>query len=85
MAASNYAQMQDIRTCTDIDCLLQYIGDYITCKISGGNIMNSLYELLDMDISAKYSYVTRTLLMGFFYMSIFPFGIPICCIGFIFA
>ena len=47
--------------------------------------LNSLYELLDMDISAKYSYVTRTLLMGFFYMSIFPFGIPICCIGFIFA
>ena len=47
--------------------------------------LNSLYELIDMDISAKYSYVTRTLLMGFFYLPIFPLGIPICLIGFIFA
>ena len=47
--------------------------------------LNTLYELLDMDISAKYSYVTRTLLMGFFYLPIFPLGIPINLIGFIFA
>ena len=52
MAASIYAQMQDIRTCTDINCLLQYIGDYITCKISGGNIMNR--ETIDrIDVIAK--------------------------------
>ena len=47
--------------------------------------LNTLYELLDMDISAKYSYVTRTLLMGFFYLPIFPLGIPINLVGFIFV
>ena len=47
--------------------------------------LNSLYELLDMDISSKYSYVTRTLLMGFFYLPIFPLGLGICFIGFIFS
>ena len=47
--------------------------------------LNTLYELLDMDISAKYSYVTRTLLMGFFYLPIFPLGIPINLFGFIFT
>ena len=48
------------------------------------NELNNLYELLDMDISSKYSYITRTLLMAFFYTPIFPLGIPICCLGFIF-
>ena len=47
--------------------------------------LNNLFELLDMDIASKYSYVTRTLLMCFFYLPIFPLGIPICCIGFIFS
>ena len=47
--------------------------------------LNTLFELLDMDIASKYSYITRTLLMCFFYLPIFPLGIPICFIGFIFA
>ena len=47
--------------------------------------LNNLHELLDMDIAAKYSYVTRTLYMAFFYLPIFPLGIPICCLGFIFS
>ena len=49
------------------------------------NELNSLYELLDMDIASKYSYVTRTLYMCFFYLTIFPLGVPICLLGFIFA
>ena len=47
--------------------------------------LNTLFELLDMDIASKYSYTTRTLLMCFFYLPIFPLGIPICFIGFIFS
>ena len=47
--------------------------------------LNSIYELLDMDIASKYSYVLRTLFMCFFYLPIFPLGIPICFIGFIFS
>ena len=47
--------------------------------------LNNLYELLDMDIASKYSYITRTLLMSFFYLPIFPLGIPICFFGFIFT
>ena len=47
--------------------------------------LNNLYELLDMNIASKYSYITRTLLMGFFYLPIFPLGIPICFLGFIFV
>ena len=47
--------------------------------------LNNLYELLDMNIGSKYSYITRTLLMGFFYLPIFPLGIPICFLGFIFV
>ena len=49
------------------------------------NELNTLYELLDMDIASKYSYVTRTLLMSFFYLPIFPLGIIIGFIGFIFS
>ena len=49
------------------------------------NELNSLYELLDMDIATKYSYITRTLYMCFFYLTIFPLGVPICLLGFIFA
>ena len=47
--------------------------------------LNTLFELLDMDIASKYSYVTRTLFMCFFYLPIFPFGVPICFCGFIFS
>ena len=45
--------------------------------------LNSLYELPDMEIAFKYSYIVRTLLMAFFYMPIFPFSMLISSIGFI--
>ena len=45
--------------------------------------LNSLYELPDMEIAFKYSYIVRTLLMTFFYMPIFPFSMLISSIGFI--
>ena len=37
-----------------------------------------------MDISAKYSYIAKTVLMSFFYIPIFPIGIIISLIGFCF-
>ena len=46
--------------------------------------LNELYELSDMDISAKYSYLAKTVLMSFFYIPIFPIGIIISFIGFCF-
>ena len=47
--------------------------------------LNDLYELPPMDISAKYSYIAKTLLMTFLYIPIFPFGVPISLFGFIFG
>ena len=47
--------------------------------------LNKLYELSDMDIAYKYSYIAKTLLMTFFYISIFPFGALISLIGFFFC
>ena len=47
--------------------------------------LNKLYELSDMDISYKYSYIAKTLLMTFLYISIFPFGVPISLGGFFFC
>ena len=47
--------------------------------------LNKLYELSDMDISYKYSYIAKTLLMTFLYVSIFPFGVLISLGGFIFC
>ena len=47
--------------------------------------LNNLYELLDMKIASKYSYITTTLLISFFYLPIFPLGILISFIGFIFS
>ena len=44
--------------------------------------LNKLYELSDMDISYKYSYIAKTLLMTFLYISIFPFGVLISLGGF---
>ena len=45
--------------------------------------LNSLYELPDMEIAFKYSYIVRTLSMAFFYMPIFPFSMLISSIGLI--
>ena len=45
--------------------------------------LNDLYELPDMCISYKYSYLAKTLLMTFLYIPIFPLGIVISLFGFI--
>ena len=47
--------------------------------------LNKLYELSDMDISYKYAYIAKTLLMTFLYVSIFPFGVLISLGGFFFC
>ena len=47
--------------------------------------LNELYELQDMNVASKYSYLITTLLMAFLYVAIFPFGLLICFLGFIFG
>lgn len=44
--------------------------------------LNDLYELPNMTISIKYSYIAKTILMAFLYIPIFPFGIVISFLGF---
>ena len=43
--------------------------------------LNKLYQLVDMKISYKYSYLSKTTLLTLFCMPIFPFGIIISIIG----
>ena len=43
--------------------------------------LNKLYQLANMKIAYKYSYVARTILLTLFCISIFPFGIIISIIG----
>ena len=45
--------------------------------------LNELYEYPDMDISSKYSYISKTLFMTMFYLPIFPLGVLISLIGFV--
>ena len=45
--------------------------------------LNDLYELPSMNISYKYSYLAKTLLMTFLYIPIFPLGIVISLVGFV--
>ena len=47
--------------------------------------INKIYELLNMNVSYKYSYIFKTLLMSFLYMPIFPLGIGISFFGFLFG
>ena len=47
--------------------------------------LNELYELLDMGIAYKYSYIEKTLLMTFFYMPIIPLNVLFSFFGFIFG
>ena len=47
--------------------------------------LNELYQLPNMKISYKYSYVAKTLLLSLFYITIFPIGLIISLLGFIFA
>ena len=44
--------------------------------------LNNLYELPPMYVSAKYSYISKTLLMSFLYIPIFPLGVIISFLGF---
>ena len=45
--------------------------------------LNSLYELPDMKIAYKYSYLAKTMAITLFYLPIFPMGFIISCFGFI--
>ena len=45
------------------------------------NELNNLYELPNMNISYKYSYLAKTLLMSFLFVPIFPLGIIISLLG----
>ena len=47
--------------------------------------LNKLYELPDMRIAYKYSYIAKTLALTVFYLSIFPMGFIISFLGFIFG
>ena len=47
--------------------------------------LNDLYELPSMQISIKYSYIAKTLLMAFLYIPIFPLGVVISFLGFCLA
>ena len=47
--------------------------------------LNDLYEYPDMDISYKYSYISKTMFMTMFYLPIFPLGVLISLLGFILA
>ena len=44
--------------------------------------LNELYELPSMNIEEKYSYIFKTLIISFFYISIFPLGVVMSFIGF---
>ena len=45
--------------------------------------LNELYEYADIDLAYKYSYISKTLLMTFFYLPLFPFGIVFSICGLI--
>ena len=45
--------------------------------------LNELYELMDINLAYKYSYLSKTLLMTFFYLPLFPLGIAFSMCGFI--
>ena len=47
--------------------------------------LNELYELPSMNISGKYSYIFKTLLISNFYIPIFPFGTLFSFVGFLFG
>ncbi len=47
--------------------------------------LNKLYELPDMRIAYKYSFLAKTLAMTLFYLPIFPMGFIVSFVGFVFA
>jgi hypothetical protein len=63
-------------------CLIEK--EYLS-SIKSQKELNELYELPSMNVSAKYSYISKTVLMAFLYIPIFPLGIPISLFGFLFG
>ena len=45
--------------------------------------LNDLYEYVDIELAYKYSYISKTLLMTFFYLPLFPLGIVFSMCGLI--
>ena len=45
--------------------------------------LNDLYEYVDIELAYKYSYISKTLLMTFFYLPLFPLGIIFSMCGLI--
>ena len=43
--------------------------------------LNELYEYMDINIAYKYSYLSKTLLMTFFYLPLFPLGVIFSILG----
>ena len=43
--------------------------------------LNELYEFVDIELAYKYSYISKTLLMTFFYLPVFPLGIVFSICG----
>jgi hypothetical protein len=65
---------------------------YINKKIKDGKKvgknqkeLNELYEYPEMDVTVRYSYFVKTLLMSFLFIPIMPYGITISLVGFIFG
>ena len=70
----------------NFEYLIKKIRQYFIEKKENNNKtqreLNEIYELPSMNIFYKYSYIIKTLLMAFFYLPIFPLGIPISLVGF---
>ena len=47
--------------------------------------LNKLYEYADIELAYKYSYISKTLLMTFFYLPLFPLGVIFSIGGFVFG
>ena len=64
-------------------CLLERNKEPDKCHYMTQKELNALYELPDMKIAYKYSYLAKTMAMTLFYLPIFPLGFIISCFGFI--
>ena len=47
--------------------------------------LNKLYEQMDIELAYKYSYISKTLLMTFFYLPLFPLGVVFSIFGLFFG
>ena len=64
-------------------CLLERKKDPDKSHCMTQKELNKLYELPDMRITYKYSYIAKTIAMTLFYLPIFPLGFIISCFGFL--